>query len=323
MQIVQIGHHVDKLPVRGYSGIGRVVAALHNGLDVVGTIATPGSHGERVVVANEGTAEALVETASRFSTADVFLTHTPEIADMASEAFGAERVIEMLHMPVAEPHRYAQKLHRLVGVSSAQLIDVWRFRPDAQFVWHGTPEAPIGAGDGGYVAWVGRFSQDKGPVDAIYAANSAGVPLVLVGKATNEEEERYFKEIVEPLLGRATTWLGELDSHERDIVVGRALALLAPTRVRDSFGLTVIEAAMVGTPVLGYPAGATREVLGTGIGRVCFGVNELAVGIQDAAAGAFSRRKVAELARELFSVEAQAARMRHLLEHPIYPVAVP
>ncbi len=312
--IIQIGHPVDTVPTAGYGGIGRVVTALHHNLRPDVTVAVAGSYGERIHVAEGGSPHHLVAAARQHPTARTYLAHTPETADLASEAFGPEKVLEMLHMPVEDPRRYQSCGHHLIGISSAQLTDVWCFRPDAQVAWHGTPVVSPEAGDGGYAAWVGRFSPEKGPEDAILAARQAGIRLLLIGKATNGDEEEYLRRHITPLLGEGVEWLGEMDSEDRDRVVGEACALLVPTRLRESFGLVVIEAAMLGTPVLGYPAGATKELLETGIGTVCHGRDDMAKRLVETAAGALhDRARVHGIAKELFSVEAQAARVAHII----------
>ena len=62
---------------------------------------------------------------------------------------------------------------------------------------------------------------------------------------------------------------------------------------------------MVGTPVLGYPAGAAAELLAAGIVEVCYSVQQMA----DLAADILREGGRGEL----FSLEAQAARLSRLL----------
>lgn len=317
LTVVQIAHPSDALPPSGYGGIGRVVHGVHRYLPSVVTVCPPGSSEERIVVSVDATAEALVAACRRLPPADVYLTHSSEVASAAEAEFGGERVYEMLHMPVDDPVRVAASRWNLVGVSASQLSDLWRLRPDVPFVWHGTDVRPVGPGDGGYLAWVGRFAPEKGPLDAIAAAEMVGAPLRLAGRATNRQEQDYFDECVAPRLSGSIEYVGEVTSAERDALMSSAAAALVPTMWREPFGLTAIESAMVGTPVLGYPSGATSELLSTGIGDVCRGVEELAgraaATIQ---AGAGRRQEVAAAARKHFSLEAHAARLTGLLGGP-------
>jgi len=308
--VLQLSNPYDVVPCLRYGGIGRVVGLLHEALPGTISICAPGSTGPGVVAACAATAAGIVEAVGD-RTDDVVLVHSTEVADLAEELFGPWRVVEMLHMPVDA--RAAQELavrrRWFVGCSAAQLVDLWSFRPDARMVWHATPIVPAGAGDGGYVTWVGRFCPEKGPEDAIGAARRADVQLVLLGSTTNDEEVVYFEEVIRPQLGERVSLVWAPENDERDRIVGGAIANIVPTRLRESFGLVTVEAAMVGTPVLGYPAGATRELLRTGLGRVCYDVKDLAAGIRWAIENPQARSDVRRVAIEEFSPSRQAARL--------------
>lgn len=308
--MLQLSNPYDVVPCVRYGGIGRVVGLIHEALPGTISICAPGSTGSGVVAARTATAAGIMEAVGDHVD-DVVLAHSTEVADLAEELFGPWRVIEMLHMPVDA--RMAQELmvrrRWFVGCSAAQLVDLWGFRPDARMVWHATPIVPTGAGDGGYVTWVGRFCPEKGPADAIGAARRADVPLVLLGSATNNDEVAYFEEAIRPQLGERVAVVWQPESGERDRLVGGAIANLVPTRLRESFGLITVEAAMVGTPVLGYPAGATRELLRTGLGRVCHDIEDLAAGIRWAAKNPQARSDIRRVAVEEFSPSRQAERL--------------
>lgn len=314
LQIVQIANRHAPFPVAGYGGIERVVSVLHDALPTLVSIGVPGSSGERVVVSREATVESLIETAAAFAgEADMVLVHHPEMVEPAAAVFGEQRVAEMLHVPVEDTERFCESRHLVIGVSHDQVADVRVIRPDTQVCWHATPETEVGDGTGGYVAWVGRFMPEKGPVEAIRAARRAGVALKLAGLATGGGEHAYFDTQVRPLLGGEIEWVGPVKTTERDDLLRGAAALLVPTRWREAFGLTVIEAAMVGTPVLGYPVGATRELVETGIGAICHGETELADAVAGAMRSTFDRRAIAETARRLFVPSIQAAKLRDTL----------
>src|SRR5438093_10111479 len=63
---------------------------------------------------------------------------------------------------------------------------------------------------------------------------------------------------------RATEFLGEVDSHQKNVFLGNASALLFPIRWPEPFGLVMVEAPACGTPVLALRAGSVPEVIENG-----------------------------------------------------------
>ncbi len=315
VKILQIANRHAPFPVEGYGGIERVVAMLHETLPAIGSVGISGSTGERVVTSNRASVESLIETARDLvEGVDMVLVHHPEMVEPACKQFGEDRVSEMLHVPIEDASRFKDSKHLIIGISHDQVSDVRILRPDVRVCWHATPEAHIGDGLGGYVAWVGRFMPEKGPVEAIMAARKAGVPLRLAGLATGGSEHGYFDEHIKPLLGGDIEWVGPVDSSERDELLRGAAALLVPTQWREAFGLTAIEAAMVGTPVLGFPVGATREIIEAGVGEICYGVNHMAQIAQKAVLGEIDRGVIGTKAREIFTPAVQATNLKNIFE---------
>lgn len=312
LRVVQLAHPVDTLPTTRYGGIGRVVEALTAAHCVVATVANSGSRGRGVLAAGTSAA-SIVGRAGEIPDVDAYLAHSSDVAAAASHAFGPARVVEMLHMPVTEPGKTARTPHGLLGVSRNQVGQLAAFGRTVPWLWHSTPLRPAGSGSGGYAAWVGRMSPTKGPLDAIAAATAAGVPLVLIGGATNDDEAAHLEQHVRPALGPAVKWLGELSGADRDAVVGDAVALLAPTGWDEPFGLTVIEAAMLGTPVLGYRRGATTEIVSTGIGRLCSDTTEMAAHLVDVIDGRIDRDAVRAAALENFAPAVQTGKLEAAL----------
>jgi glycosyltransferase involved in cell wall biosynthesis len=139
---------------------------------------------------------------------------------------------------------------------------------------------PVGAGEGGYVLFLGRIAPDKGARRAILAARAAGVPLLLAGKMREVWEREYFDERVRPLLGPDVEYLGEVP-HERKLeLLAGARALLFPIRWPEPFGLVMIEALACGTPILAFPEGAAPEVVEHGVtGFLCEDEDDMASAI--------------------------------------------
>jgi glycosyltransferase involved in cell wall biosynthesis len=131
-------------------------------------------------------------------------------------------------------------------------------------------QTPVGTGGGGYVAFLGRMSPDKGPGRAIRAARAAGVPIRLAGKMWEAAERRCFAEQVEPLLGRDAVYVGEVRGVDKCAFLGEARALLNPILWPEPFGLVMIEALACGTPVVTFAEGAAPEIVRHGIdGFLC------------------------------------------------------
>jgi glycosyltransferase involved in cell wall biosynthesis len=120
----------------------------------------------------------------------------------------------------------------------------------------------LGAGDGGYLLFLGRIHPDKGTRTAIDVALRAGLPLVIAGIVQDAD---YFRSEVEPLLGRdGISFVGPVGPVERDRLLGGALALLHLIDFEEPFGLSVVESLATGTPVIATPRGSLPELVSHG-----------------------------------------------------------
>ena len=123
---------------------------------------------------------------------------------------------------------------------------------------------PVGAGGGGYAAFLGRMTADKGPREAIEVARLAGVPLKIAAKMREKAEIDYFKAEVEPLLCDDIEYIGELNPAEKYELLGGAIALLNPIQWAEPFGLVMIESLACGTPVMATSFGSVPELIDDG-----------------------------------------------------------
>jgi glycosyltransferase involved in cell wall biosynthesis len=124
---------------------------------------------------------------------------------------------------------------------------------------------PFGAGDGGYVALLGRMVANKGVHRAIAVARAAGMQLKIAAKMREPHEVAYFEEFVEPYLGDDVVFLGEVDAEGKRELLASAAALLNPISWREPFGMVMVEALACGTPVVGCPQGAAPEIVEHGV----------------------------------------------------------
>jgi glycosyltransferase involved in cell wall biosynthesis len=135
-----------------------------------------------------------------------------------------------------------------------------------------------GKGDGGFCLFLGRLAREKGPHHAIDAARIARVPLKIAGKP-HWKDESYFDREVRPRLAdaRDVQWVGEVSHAPKVELLRGARALLFPIEWEEPFGLVMIEAMLVGTPVIAFARGSVPEVIDEGVtGFVVRDVDEMA-----------------------------------------------
>lgn len=165
----------------------------------------------------------------------------------------------------------------LVAISEAQR----RLNPNltwATTVHHGLPidaTQPVASPDGP-VVWLARFNADKGPDLAINACREAGLPLILAGKCNEPNEHKYFNEVIKPMLGPDVTLVMNAGRSTSEALLREAGCLLLPLRWEEPFGLVMIEAMALGTPVVALRRGSVPEVVKPGVtGLICDDAAEL------------------------------------------------
>jgi glycosyltransferase involved in cell wall biosynthesis len=138
--------------------------------------------------------------------------------------------------------------------------------------YNGVPveQFPFAEQAGDYLAFAGRLSPEKGPLEAIEVAERTGIPLRIAAKV-NEWERDYFERQIRPHLSSPLVeYVGELGEDDKRSFLAGALALLFPISWAEPFGMVMVEAMAAGTPVLAYPAGAVPEIVDDGAtGYVC------------------------------------------------------
>lgn len=156
-----------------------------------------------------------------------------------------------------------------------------------------------------YLAFVGRMSHEKGPVEAIKIARAAGLPLKMAGKVDSFNEE-YYRQQVEPLIdGEQIQYLGEVSHEEKVKLLGEATVTLFPITWREPFGLVMIESMATGTPVVAMGLGSVPEVVAHGkTGYICHSVENMIEVIPDAIK--LDRHTCREYVLTRFSVQSMA-----------------
>lgn len=198
--------------------------------------------------------------------------------------------------------------------------------PVTRVIHHGMDlsTVPVGTGGGGYVCFVGRMCPDKGVMEAIQIAREAGFPLRIAAKMREQDELRYFRDVVEPALGPDIEFLGEIGDSEKYELMGGAVAFLNAIQWPEPFGLVMIEALATGTPVLGTPVGSAPEIVDSGLTGFLAPAEELAALLP--AAAALNRTACRAAVQDRFSSERMVTDhlelFAELLERP-FPLGVP
>jgi len=119
---------------------------------------------------------------------------------------------------------------------------------------------------GQYLAFLGRMSPEKNPLDAIRIAAAVDLPIVLAGQPQNAKEQQYFAEEIQPLIdGERVRWIGPVNHLQKSELLRQAAALIFPIQWDEPFGLVMIEAMACGTPVVAHRRGSVEEVVDDGV----------------------------------------------------------
>ncbi|MDB5842253.1 MAG: glycosyltransferase family 4 protein [Herminiimonas sp.] len=154
----------------------------------------------------------------------------------------------------------------LISISKSQRTPLpwvnWR-----STVYHGLPVDMyrLQPEPGNYFAFVGRVSREKRLDRAIDIAIQCDTPLYIAAKI-DAADEPYFNQVIKPRLDHPLMhYIGEVSEPEKRRLLENARALLFPIDWPEPFGLVLIEAFAVGTPVIAYRHGAIPEVMEDGV----------------------------------------------------------
>ena len=231
----------------------------------------------------------LVHAYEALASCDIVHDHTV-IGPAYAERLASLPVVTTNHGPFDREllDVYRAVAHRVpvIAISHAQAAAA-RGLPVAAVIHHGidVERFPMGAGNGGYLLFLGRMTPDKGAEQAIAVARRAGLPLLLAAKMREPAERRYFEERVRPLLGPGVEFVGEVGATEKCHLLAGAVGLLNPIQWDEPFGLVMIEALACGTPVLATARGAAPEIVDHGVtGFLGLDEDDLAAAVGRAAA---------------------------------------
>jgi glycosyltransferase involved in cell wall biosynthesis len=289
MKIAQISPLMESVPPRLYGGTERIVSYLTEELVRLGHDVTLFASADSITDAN------LVGCASTALRLDrnvrdpipYYMLMLDKVREVAEEFDILHFHIDQFHFPVFRQmaNRTVTTLHGrqdlpdlkplYLGFSEMPLVSISndQRRPIAKAnfvatVPHGIPtnlHEPNYNPRGGYIAFLGRITPEKGPESAIQIARTLGIPLKIAAKVDKVDEE-YFHETIAPLLSEpGVEFLGEINERSKTRFLGDAQALLFPIDWPEPFGLVMIEAMACGTPVLAFRHGAVSEIIDQGV----------------------------------------------------------
>jgi glycosyltransferase involved in cell wall biosynthesis len=276
MRIAQVAPATELVPPVRYGGVGRVVSYLTEALVELGhevtLFAQPGSRTKARLapLSASGNVDGLVRDLLR-ARAELDVIHFQTTAALACSAVWRRHpslatLHWQLHLPgVADALAHARDLP-LVSASNHQR------QPAQRANWLGTVPyglpldlySPVST-PGKYLAFLGRICPGKGIEQAIEVAVRSGVPLK-VAATVYPEDAAYFQGTVLGLIERAAPlveFLGEVDDHAKQELLGNALALLFLITWDEPFGLVMVESLACGTPVIATDRGSVPEVVDT------------------------------------------------------------
>jgi len=329
MNIAQIAPLQESVPPRLYGGTERIVSYLTDELVRLGHEVTLFASGDSVSSAKlvPCAAMALRLDSKVRDPIPYFMLMLDRVREAADEFDILHFHIDQFHFPLfrAAARRTVTTLHGrqdlpdlkplYLGFSEMPLVSISNHQrtpiPRSNFaatVYHGIPLdllKPNYNPRGGYLAFLGRISPEKGPDRAIHIAQTLGLPLKIAAKV-DKVDEPYFREQIVPLLDLpGIEFVGEINERHKSEFLGEALALLFPVEWPEPFGLVMIEAMACGTPVLAFRRGSVAEIIDHGVtGAIADGMSDAARILPQVLA--LDRRKVRRRFEERFSASRMA-----------------
>jgi glycosyltransferase involved in cell wall biosynthesis len=328
VRIAQVAPLHESVPPQTYGGTERVVSFLTEELVRQGHEVTLFASGDSLTRAHLVSAcrQSLRLNPDCVDSLIYYVLMLEQIAKHAHEFDMVHFHIDYLHFPWSRRHQipHVTTLHGrldipdlvplyrefrempVVSISTAQRQPLpslnWQ-----RTVYHGLPEDlyTFREQPGQYLAFIGRISPEKGVDAAIEIARLAGRELKIAAKVDRVDRE-YFATCIKPLLSEPhVEFIGEVGEAEKDELLGNALALVAPVKWPEPFGLVMIEALACGTPVIAYRRGSIPELIQDAVtGFTVRNTNEAAKAVEKVSD--LSRKLCRQVFEERFSVSRMA-----------------
>ncbi|MCC5601697.1 glycosyltransferase family 4 protein [Nostoc favosum] len=300
MKIAQVAPLWERVPPPNYGGIELVVSRLTDELVRRGHKVTLFASGDSQTLAHleavypralrldpnvkEYAVYEMLELSQVYQSAaqfDIIHSHVGISALPLASLITATSTVHTLHNDFTTDNRHAFSYHKkqpYVSISNSQrqidlnYIDtVYNGIELADYPLVAQPSEPP------YLAFLGRFSPEKGPQHAIAIAKQSGWRLKMAGKV-DVQDSKFFEQEIAPLIdGQQIEYLGEINHAEKTELLGNAAITLFPISWQEPFGLVMIESMATGTPVIAMNFGSAPEVIAHGkTGFICKSYSEMA-----------------------------------------------
>ena len=144
---------------------------------------------------------------------------------------------------------------------------------------------------GEYLLYFGRICPEKGMAIICEIAKRISEKIVVAGQGD-----------IGPWAGKNIEYIGPVTGKARDELLGKAKAVLMPTRFTEPFGGSGVEGMLCGTPLIAPDFGAFTETVKMGVnGFRCHTLRDWLDAIQ--AAPGLSRMMIAGMVRSTYSLE--------------------
>ncbi|MCG6156170.1 glycosyltransferase family 4 protein [Rubinisphaera margarita] len=327
MRIAQVAPLIESVPPRKYGGTERIVSYLTEALVAKGHEVTLFASGDSRTSANlcPVTAEALrLASVPR----NPFIQHMIEFEEVVRRQDYFDVIhfhTDYFHFPLARHLRtpHVTTLHNRLDLPDLQdvfnefreipvvSISNSHRRPLPQANWVSTVYNGIPLNNhfqdhpGEYLAFLGRFTPDKGPEAAIEIALRTNMPLKMAAKIDASDQD-YFDQRIRPHLQHPLIeYIGEVDEQGKYELLRDAYALLFPICWPEPFGMVMTEAMSCGTPVVAFEAGSVPEVMRNGVsGFIVHSIEEAVAAIPQISH--LGRRRCRQYFEERFTAEQMA-----------------
>lgn len=300
MKIAQVAPLWERVPPPNYGGIELVVSRLTDELVRRGHEVTLFASGDSQTLAHleavyprslrldpnvkEYAVYEMLELSQVYQRAaqfDIIHSHVGISALVLASLITATSTVHTLHNSFTTDNRHAFSYYHkqpYISISNSQRqIDinyvgtVYNGIELADYPFVAQPSEPP------YLAFLGRFSPDKGPQNAIAIAKQSGWRLKMAGKVDAVNSEFFEQEIAPYIDGQQIEYLGEINHAEKTELLGNAAVTLFPINWQEPFGLVMIESMATGTPVIAMNLGSVPEVIAHGkTGFICNSHAEMA-----------------------------------------------
>jgi glycosyltransferase involved in cell wall biosynthesis len=304
-ELVELGHELTLFATADSKTKGRLISNVNEGLRLDKKVVDPLTH--HIVQMQE-----VIERIHEF---DILHFHTDYLHFPFTQKINVP-CVTTLHgrLDIIDLQSVYNKFpsQRVISISESQKLPL----PQANWigtVHHGLPRDLLmpGDGSGGYLAFIGRVSPEKGIDRAIEIAVASGSKIKIAAKIDKADQE-YFDDHIKILLDHPLVeFIGEINEVQKSEFLGKAQALLFPIIWAEPFGLVMVEAMACGTPVIAFRNGSVPEVLEEG--KTGFIVESIAEGIKAVSKiGKISRLAVRQAFEERFTASIMAEKYMNL-----------